>query len=103
MAYTTVFQDIVFVEGNNPNATILGDVHIDLGYQFGAQLKNLNDVKKEIASQVTSKGGNCIIDFKYGQKSRLFAIDDVSFWGSGKIASLPQDIYEEILAKKKKR
>jgi hypothetical protein len=101
MAYTTVFEGIVFIEGRHPNANILKNIKVDLGYTFGAQLKNLADVKREIAFQVKSLGGNCFLDFQYGQKSKWLAIDDVAFWGSGKIALLPQDIYNEIISKKR--
>lgn len=99
MAYTTVFDDVVFIEGKHQSATVIKHVKIDLGHKFGAQLKNLTDVKRALANQVKTSGGNCLIDFQYGQKSRWLALDDVSFWGSGSAASLPQQIYDEISAK----
>jgi hypothetical protein len=100
MAYTTVFENIVFIEGSNPMAKIIKDIKIDLGGSFGAQLKNLTDVKRAIVVQVKSLGGNCFVDFKYGQKSRWLAIDDVSFYGTGKAAILPAETYNEIMSKK---
>lgn len=103
MAYTTIYNDIVFIEGNNNNATIIGDVSSDLSFKFGAQLKNLNDVKNDMAEKVKSLGGNCIINFTYGQKSRWLAIDDVAFYGKGKAAIVPPNIYEELAAKIKNR
>ena len=45
---------------------------------------------------------NCILDFKYGQKSSIFSIDDVKFYGSGVCAVLPQEEYEKIIESKKK-
>lgn len=100
MAYTTVYDGVVFIEGTHMNASIIKKIKVDLGYSFGAQLKNLTDVKKEIVREVKSLGGNCFVNFQYGQKSRWLAIDDVSFWGSGEIAVLPDDVYNEIILRK---
>jgi hypothetical protein len=99
MAYTTVFDDVVFIEGKHPDANIIKNIKVDLGYRIGAQLKNIKDVKRELAMNVKLAGGNCLVDFEYGQKAKWLAIDDVAFWGSGKIAILPPDIYNEIIAK----
>jgi hypothetical protein len=41
--------------------------------------------------------------YTYGQKSRWLAIDDVAFYGNGKAAILPTNIYEEVIAKIKNR
>lgn len=103
MAYTTLYDNIVFIEGNNKEASILGDVKCDLSFKVGAQLKNLNDVKRDMAIKVKALGGNCILNFTYGQKSRWLAIDDVAFYGNGKAAILPHNIYEELLNKVKNR
>lgn len=100
MAYTTVFEGIIFIEGGHPEARILQNAKVDLSFKIGAQLKNLNDVKREFVSKVKAAGGNCLLDFEYGQKSRWLAIDDVAFWGSGKIALLPQASYDEIISRK---
>jgi hypothetical protein len=100
MSYTTVYDGVVFIEGRHNAAKIIRSTKVDLGFKFGAQLKNLRDVKAELAKQVKSAGGNCIIDFQYGQRHRLLAIDDVGFWGSGKIAILPPDIYGDIVSSK---
>ena len=103
MAYTTLYKSIIFIEGNNNGVTIIGNVSSDLSFKFGAQLKNLNDVKSDMADKAKSLGANCIINFTYGQKSRWIAIDDVAFYGNGKAAILPPNIYEEVIAKIKKR
>ena len=103
MAYTTLYDDIVFIEGSNQDATILGDVKCDLSFKIGAQLKNLNDVKRDMASKAKVLGGNCILNFTYGQKSRWLAIDDVAFYGNGKVAILPENIYQELLNKVRSR
>jgi hypothetical protein len=103
MAYTTLYNDIIFIEGNNNNATIVGNVSSDLSFKFGAQLKNLNDVKSDMAAKAKSLGANCILSFTYGQKSRWLAIDDVAFYGNGKAAILPPDTYNELRSKIKNR
>lgn len=41
-------------------------------------------------------GANAVLDFEYGQKSRLFAIDDIAFWGKGILAILPKEEYDKI-------
>lgn len=68
---------------------------------MGAQLKNLNDVKQDMAIKAKTLGANCILDFTYGQKSRWLAIDDVAFYG--KAAILQSNIYEELVNKVKNR
>ncbi len=103
MAYTTLYDNIVFIEGSKNEATILGDVKCDLSFKIGAQLKNLNDVKREMVIKVKSLGGNCILNFTYGQKSRWLAIDDVAFYGNGRAAILPEKIYNELVNKAKNR
>ena len=85
MAYTTLYNDIVFIEGNNEDANIVGNINSDLSFKIGAQLKNLNDVKQDMSIKAKALGANCILDFTYGQKSRwLFssAFLPPSHWNS---------------------
>jgi hypothetical protein len=97
MAYTTIFNNVVFVEGENNLAQLVCDVSSDTSFQFGSQLKNLNDIKAHLAYQAYQQGCNCIVRFAYGQKSRWLALDDVAFWGRGVAARLQQDAYDEIV------
>ena len=101
MAYTTVYKDFVFVEGDNPKAQRKIEIKANL-IGFGAQLKNLNDVKDALISQAELHKCNCILDFKYGQKASLLSIDDVKFYGSGVCAVLPKAEYDKIVELKKK-
>ena len=101
MAYTTVYKDYIFIEGDNPKAQRKLKVKANLT-GFGAQLKNLNNVKDNLISHARLHNCNCILDFKYGQKSSIFSIDDVKFYGSGVCAVLPQEEYEKIIESKKK-
>lgn len=97
MAFTTIYNDIVFIEGDNKNASRLRAVESDLSFVFGAQLKSLRDVKENLSLQAKQNGANAILDFTYGQKSRWLAIDDVAFWGKGVLAVLPPDEYQKII------
>ena len=103
MAYTSLYKDMIFIEGNNKDAQVLGSVSSDLSFKIGAQLKNLNDVKEDMRIKAKALGANCILNFTYGQKSRWLAIDDVAFYGNGKAAILPQIVYEELIKKIKSR
>jgi len=96
MAYTVIYDDIVFVEGDLPNSIRGSSVECDLSFKFGAQLKSLRDVKNDLVKKAKASGYNAILDFTYGQKSRWLAIDDVAFWGKGCMANIPQEIYNEI-------
>ena len=104
MAYTVIYNDIIFVEGDLPNANRGPLVECDLSFKFGAQLKSLRDVKEKLSEQAKAGGFNTILDFTYGQKSRWLAIDDVAFWGKGCLACISQDEYvklKEALNKRK--
>ena len=70
---------------------------VDLSFKFGAQLKNLNDVKSDMALKAIQANCNCISNFKYGQKSRWLAIDDVAFFGDGVMGNVSSDEYDRIL------
>ncbi len=91
--YSSSFDGILFVEGQPDNATILGAAKVELNGIFTqAQLKNLDDVKRKLASQVKNRNGNSLVNFKYGQRSTflttLLGIDDVGWYGSGDIAKI---------------
>ena len=99
MGYPTIYDGFIFVEGEELYERYLGKVESDLSFNFGAQLKNLNDVKADLVQKARSIGANAIIDFSYGQKSRWLAIDDVAFWGKGKAVILSADVLEKIKQK----
>ena len=99
MAYTTVFNDIVFVEGNNENVKIVGKVEYTYG-SVGAHFKNLSDVKNFLSQQAKSKGCNCIVDFKYGQKASWLSLDDTKMWGKGDCGIMQEEEYSKIIKEK---
>ena len=90
--YTTVFEGITFVEGCLPSARIIKPIRVEIGGVLtSAQLKNLDDVKRLMAKEARTAGGNAVVEFKYGQRSvgflrSLFDRDDVHWYGEGKAA-----------------
>ena len=64
---------------------------------FGAQLRNLNDLKQQMASVALHNGCNCVVNFTYFQKAKLIAIDDVAFMGNGFYAVLSPMDYQSIM------
>jgi hypothetical protein len=90
--YESTTDGIRFIEGRPKNATVLSPIKVEVGGVFRqAQLKNLNDLKHEMARIVISRGGNSVIDFKYGQRTvgffkSLLQLDDINWYGEGWIA-----------------
>ncbi len=101
MAYTSVYKGFIFIEGNNPKAERKLKIKADLS-GIGAQMKTLNNVKDSLIFSAKMHGCNCILDFKYGQKTAWFSFDDVKYYGSGVCAVLPKDEYDRIIKEKAK-
>ncbi len=99
MAYKSLYDGVLFVEGDLDSATRVNHVQTSLTGSFSAHLKNLDDVKSELAFQAKRNDCNCVLDFKYGQKHRLLAFDDVYFYGSGVLAKLDQIQFVDITSK----
>ena len=95
--YPTVFNGIIFIESPIDEGIKVSMVSADLSFKLGAQLKNLNDIKSDLAYKAAYFGCNCVSEFKYGQKSRWLAIDDVAFFGSGVAVRLPDEAYQRIV------
>jgi len=94
--YFSEHKGVFFIEGSPPNANRLGTISTEINNFFGQnQLKSLDDVKDKMCQKVLSKGGNSIINFKYGQRSTfwksLIGMDDVLWYGSGEIARVNPD------------
>ncbi len=97
MAFVTVFQGVVFIEGDHPRAVKQYSAETRVS-GFGAQLKNLNDLKQTMANTARNCGCNCVVNFTYGQKSKLIAIDDVAYVGNGFYAVLSPEDYNSIVS-----
>lgn len=108
MAYISIYKGIIFVEGFEPNAQLLGEVEYVKTFSFGQQDKTINCVKDQLAEKARALGGNAVLNFKYGQKSSgwlksmLFNLDDnIKWYGSGIAAILHQERVNEIFESKK--
>lgn len=109
MAYTTIYKGIVFVEGAEPVAQLLGEVEYKKNFTYNSQLQGLDCVKDQLVDKTLALGGNAVLHFKYGQKSSgwfkasLLSLDDnIKWYGSGVAAILPEDRINEILESKKR-
>jgi hypothetical protein len=104
MAYSTLFEGVIFVEGDDISVQKVAQINCDLSRTWGAQLKNLNDVKKVLADQAKANNCNCVVNFEYGQKSRWrFMFDDVGFYGSGIASVLSPIEYQSLIDKIRSR
>ncbi len=107
MAYKTLYKDIIFIEGYEEHIQNFGHIEYQKGLKlYNNQMKNLDDVKEQLAEKAKALGGNCIINFKYGQKntswfkSILLSYDDnVNWYGDGQVVLLPAERYKEIVEK----
>ena len=97
MAFVTLYSGVVFIEGDHPRAVKRYVADLRVG-GFGAQLRTLADLKYEMAQEARAKGCNCVVNFSYGQKSKLIAIDDVAYIGSGYYAILSPADYQSIVS-----
>ena len=97
MAYVTVFDGIIFIEGDHPRAQKCYNAETRV-VGFGAQLKNLNDLKRLMAQTARSYNCNCVVNFTYSQKSKIIAIDDVAYMGGGFYAVLSASDYQSIVS-----
>lgn len=90
--HSTVFDGITFLEGTPQRCQAIKSISIEIGgIVQQAQLKTLDDVKRQMAIEAKSAGGNAIVNFTYGQKSvgwfrALFQLDDINWYGNGTIA-----------------
>lgn len=97
MAFVTLCNNVIFIEGDHPRAVKRLNAETRLR-GVGAQLKTLNDLKYTMAATAIANGCNCVVNFSYGQKSKLIAWDDVAYMGYGFFAQLPQADYQSIVS-----
>ncbi len=96
IVHATTFDGIVFIEGTPAKYQPVRPIQVEIGGVVQqAQLKNLDDVKRQMAQEAKACGGNSIVDFEYGQRSvgwfrSLFQLDDINWYGSGTIAIIPR-------------
>lgn len=96
MAYKTVFNGVIFIEGSEPDIIPERTLNYEYG-SIGSQLKNLNDVKANLSEQAKFYDCNCIMNFKYGQKSSWISFDDVKWYGSGDAARISDAKFKKYI------
>ena len=87
------FEGVYFIEGAPKEARPIEPISSELnGYFSQNHLRSLDDLKAKMQKLVVQRGGNCVIDFKYGQRSTfwksIFGMDDVFWYGTGTIAKI---------------
>ena len=99
-----MYKGILFVEGYEPSAKLLGSIEYKKNFSFNAQMKTLDCVKDQLVERAMELGGNAVVDFKYGQKtssffkSWLFISDDnIKWFGNGIAAIVPEERIKEIM------
>ena len=96
----TVTEGVAFFEGNVPSAQIIRPIETSMDSLFReSQLKSLESLKLVMARIAKNLGGNCIIQFEYGQKQSsfwksLFSMDDIYWRGKGIVAIVNPDTIE---------
>lgn len=103
MAYTSTYNGIIFIEGEEPTAKLLNEIQYDKKFSYNSQLQTLDNIKDQFAKKAKIAGGNAVVHFTYGQKSQgwfksiLLALDDnVKWYGSGTVAIIPEERVKEI-------
>ena len=106
MAYKSIMDGIIFVEGPMDSVRQLGHVQYTKDSFYNQQLKNLTDIKKQLISKARSLGANAIVNFKYGQKSTsafrslLLSYDDnINWYAEGTAVLLDDATYSRIVKK----
>jgi hypothetical protein len=104
MAYTSIYNDIIFIEGDSKNAQRGTIVEYNSSNEdaFNSQLKSLRDVKQALSQRAKSEGYNSILDFTYGQEGHFkWFGDQTAFWGKGCLANIQMEEYHKLLIEKK--
>lgn len=104
MAYKSIMDGVVFVEGPMDSIKQLGNVtHTQKGF-FSQDMKTLSDIKKELVQKAHTMGANAIINFKYGQKStsylRAVALAwnaNANWYAEGTAVVLDDAVYNKIV------
>ena len=110
MAFTSMFENILFVEGSCEFLNFKGNVEYKKDSFFNQQFRNLDDVKHQLAEKAKQLGANAIINFRYGQKTVSFfksillgTDDNVNWYASGEAVVLTQEKFYELVEKCEKR
>lgn len=91
--YLAEYKGVFFIEGLPAEARQIAPINTELNGAFTqSQLRTLDDLKDRMREQVLRAGGNCVTDFKYGQRSTfwksLCGLDAVFWYGTGNISQI---------------
>jgi hypothetical protein len=91
--FVTRHAGIYFVEGRPSSLRPIAPLESEIASLIGSnQSKGLHDLKEKMAAEARNMGGNCVADFRYGQRSSfwrsLIARDDVTWHGSGTVGTV---------------
>ncbi len=107
MAYSSVFNGFLFIEGPEPYAQPLGKVEYNkYEHQFyNQQLLGLDKIKEQLLHKARALGANAIVDFTYGQKSTswfrsmvLSFDDNINWYASGTAVTIPIERLRQLYA-----
>ncbi len=100
---TTVYNNVVFTEGDCPSGCETGkSCGSDIFFVWDSQRRSLYDVKKWLSDEAIREGCNLVYDFRYGQRSCGLFLNNIFFYGKGKLGILPQKMYNELIKMHKK-
>ena len=104
MVYVSIYKGILFVEGYEGSAKILGKIAYQKQFTYNSQIQTLECVKDQLVQRTLELGGNAVVNFQYGQKSSsccgsfLCSLDDnVRWYGDGLAAIIPEERKQEML------
>jgi len=99
--YFSEYKGVYFIEGRPEDAALIVpafSTEIN-GFFTQSHLKTLDDVKEKMLAFVSKHRGNCVLDFKYGQKSTfwksLFGMDNVTWYASGAVGYITPNILQK--------
>lgn len=100
--YISEYKSIYFIEGAPQEAVEIEYISTEINGIFSqSQLRTLDDLKEKMIKRVLSKGGNCVVSFKYGQRSTfwksLFGLDNVVWYGSGVVATMDPAVVQKYI------
>ena len=106
MAYKSLTDGIIFVEGSLKCQRQLGRIEYTKESWFNSQLNNLGAIRKQLALKAKNLGANVVTNFQYGQKSKGFwgsmllgSDDNIDWYANGTAAVIDDLTYNEIVQK----
>lgn len=93
--HASMFKGIVFVDEELPEVVKILDIKLEL--KENETVRHLADVREHLYHLVKQNGGNCLCDFKIGQKKHEDSNGKLDFFGSGIVCLLNDDQYNRFV------